>query len=193
MIEKALSGFGQAVAVALKNVFPDLAKNALKIDNTTESQIVAGVTKTHVGLGSVENFPIQKTHSPGTVLSSTVLTVPRVVKRIIDPIIDGRFLGEKGKVVFAISNTPMDVSTDFPIHDVGVCTGTTERDACLAAKVLPVVYERSEHRLWTLSAGAYTEQAKANIAFYIKPNRWYVNRQTGKLFYARTLTLMVAF
>lgn len=192
MIEKALSGFGRAVAVALENVFPDLAKNALKINNTTESEIVAGVTKTHVGLGSVENLTTQKTYVAGSALSSTVYTVPKVVKGIVDYFVRS-FQGTAGKVVYAKSNTQMDVETDFPIHDVGVCTGATERDACLAAKTLSVVYERSEHRLWTLSAGVYTEQAKANIALYIKPNRWYVNRQTGKLFYARTLTLMVAF
>lgn len=192
MIEKALGGFGQVVASALESVFPDRAKNALKIRNLTEESLVATVTKFSVGLSSVENYPTQKTYTAGSALSATSYTVPKVVKGIVD-FLTMPFQGSAGKIVFAKTTATMDVETDFPIHDVGVCTGATERDACLAAKSLSVVYERTEHRLWTLSGGVYTEQAKANIANYIKPNRWYVNRQTGKLFYARTLTLMVAF
>lgn len=192
MSKKSFIGFGLAVENALRTVFPNRAKNALKIENLTEAQIVGGTTKADVGLGSVENLGTKKTYTAGETLLSNSYVVPKVIRGVVDYFTTS-LQGSIGKVVFARSNSQMDVETDFPIHDVGVCTGAVERDACLATKVLSVVYERNEHRLWTLSGGVYTEQPKSSIVNHIKPNRWFVNRQTGKLFYARTATLMVPF
>lgn len=192
MSKKSFIGFGRAIEEALRTVLPSRAKNALKIQNLTETEIVNGTTKADVGLGDVENLGTKKTYTTGETLLSNLYVVPKVIRGIVDYFITP-LQGTTGKVVFSKSSTQMDVETDFPIHDVGVCTGPGERDACLAAKVLLVVYERNEHRLWTLSGGLYTEQPKSSIINHIKPNRWFVNRQTGKLFYARTATMMVSF
>lgn len=192
MPKKAFSKFGDQVAEAIASYFPALAKNALKIGTLTENDVVNGTTKQDVGLGSVENNTIKKTYTVGDALLAGVYVVPLVVRGIVDNLV-AKFQGVTGKILYMKTKTKMDVEADYPIHDIAVCTGATERDACLAAKTIAVVYERNEHRLWTLSGGVYTEAAKASIINYIKPNRWYVNRQTKRLFYARTATQMVPF
>lgn len=192
MPKKAFSKFGDQVAEAIAGYFPALAKNALKIGTLTENDVVNGTTKQDVGLGSVENNTIKKTYTVGDALLAGVYVVPLVVRGIVDNLVS-KFQGVTGKILYMKTKTKMDVEADYPIHDIAVCTGATERDACLASKTIAVVYERNEHRLWTLSGGVYTEAAKASIINYIKPNRWYVNRQTKRLFYARTATQMVPF
>lgn len=193
MNQKAFTKFGESVYETIEGFYPDVASNALKIDNTTEAVIVSGTTKAHIGLGNVNNYATKKTYTDGEALPATLYVVPKVARAII-AYLTKPFLGSAGKIQYVKTvNQQMAVEADYPILDICVCSGNDELNASLTAKLTQIVYERISNRLWKYDGTNYIEQPASEVRNYIKPNRWYVNRVTNRLYYARDFGLLVEF
>lgn len=189
---KLMQRLGLAIKQLIETTPAISSDNADKINNKTPAQVASEITKADIGLGQVANFPVAKTWT-GTPDKAAYATPKGAWDQIFAYLTPLRT--SPGSLMFADPQAPngLGLGVENFFADVGVCWGAGELADTQNVRFHLTVFEIETNQLYTRAASGYTAIPKTENTKYLKPNRWYFNRVTNRLFYSEAVDSFVSF
>lgn len=196
MIIPDLIKFGIRVSTTFRLEIPATVQETITVDGLTAEQIAGGVTKSTAGLGTLQNYSLKGSWTSGDTTSPTVYASPAAMSGFFDDYYASLFgSATNGQSVFVDpTQTPLKAEVAPTVYNnIGPVTTTAELDSSKLVGAQEYLFDTTNQILYRKVNSVYTAQPASEIPHVIKPNRFYYNRATNKLFYAETSNSLVKF
>lgn len=189
---KLMQRLGEVIKKLIETTPAISSTDSDTINNKTPQQVASEITKADIGLGQVANYPIAKTWTgtPDKTVYATPKSTWDQIFAFLTPL-----RTQPGALLFvdpqATNGLGLGVENFFA--DVGVCWGAGELATTQAALWHSMIFEIETNQLYTKSGSSYVAVPKSENTKYLKPNRWYFNRYTNRLFYSEAVDSFISF
>lgn len=188
--------FGVRLAETLKKQVPQQANNSDTVDGLTGDQIASGTTKSHVGLGNLQNYPLKTIWTAGETPSTADYASPGVITAMVADVY--KFLFGKASdgtsVFIRTGHAKLPAQAEPTIDEsVGPVVGNAELESCKTAAQQTYLYETIGKVLYVKSGATYVVASADALATQVLGGKWYYNKTTKSLFYAENPSSFIRF